>query len=68
MDDEKIKISEIEYDGKKYIKKLNTEENEIKYEYYYLENGIEKELEDEKILEYLRNTYESHENDIVYDR
>ena len=66
MNCEEIKISEINYDGINYIKKLKIKKNLIKYEYYYVENGIEKKLEDESILEHLRNIYEIKEKDIVY--
>ncbi len=66
MDDEEIIISEIELDGKKYLKKLITKEDVISYNYYCLENGIEKKLEDEKILKQLKELYECNEGNIVY--
>ena len=67
MNNKEIEISEIEYDEKKYIKKLALNGKIINYNYYYLEDGIEKIVDDEEILEYLRKNYESTEDNIVYD-
>lgn len=60
-------INQIEYNNKKYIKTVKSEKDGIQYLYYELtENSINK-VEDKKIIDYLKKTYECNEDDaIVY--
>ena len=59
-------IMEIEYNEKKYVKAVKVKSKEILSLYYEIENNQIKEIIDEKILNYLKQYYDSKPNNIIY--
>ena len=59
-------VTEIDYNGKKYVKTLKIKSKKILNIYYEIENNQMKEITDEKILAYLKKNYELKPNNIIY--
>ncbi len=61
-----ILLLEIEYNNKKYIKVMLNDGSEFEYRYYEVLDEAIKPVEDNNILEYLKQVYEIQENNIIY--
>lgn len=59
-------VSEIEYEGKKYIKTIKNSIKEIKYIYYKIEENNVLEVQDEQLLSYFKQKYECKPSNIIY--
>ena len=59
-------ITEIDYNGKKYVKAVKVTSRDILNIYYEIENNKIKEITDERILTYLKKNYELKPNNIIY--
>lgn len=61
-----IIVSEIEYEGKKYIKTIKNSKKEIKYIYYEIKGDKLMEVKDEQLLSYFKQNYECEPSNIIY--
>ena len=61
-----IIVSEIEYEGKKYIKTIKNSKKEIKYIYYEIKGDKLMEVKDEQLLSYFKQNYECEQSNIIY--
>ena len=61
-----IIVSEIEYEGKTYIKTIKNSKKEIKYIYYEIKQDEVLEIKDEQLLLYFKQNYECTPSNIIY--
>lgn len=59
-------ILEIEYENKKYVRTMAYNNDKSEINYYEIVNDKIVEIEDEKILQYLKAMYDIQEKNIIY--